>query len=537
VLYQIGAYLHHSIRALSNLAELTMLKRSSFWWLLLVGVSTALLCAPFMRNLHGLGDEGIWLGGADRLLRGRRLYADFFELQTPLGFLLVAGWLAASDISFISARCLVVLTIVGISCFTYLACFRTSGCRLYAAAIALGWVIMSQGFWTQTNHHWFATLFSMMAVYLSIGAVQSAEPEGRRAFWRAFASGMACGAASMSTQHRGALITIAAAVAFMNLRRRSAGLFPFVFGVAVVPACMLMYIIGQGALVHAFEDIIVFNATQYSAIQSLPFASLVDRQNLPLGVLYPVIVVMVIVVLFRNHRALFDDRLLQLCIGFGVAGFLGSYPRPDIVHIAFAAPLALPLLAYCTIQSTRGWPTTRLCLAVFAVTCFLLLSARAYYHQAAHALRRPDFVTPRGKVGVDGHEELQEVISYIAMTPTTDSYFFYPYMPLLPFLVGREQVSKYDLFMPSYTTAAQYQDACASVMSNATWVVIDRMWTDSAFLLSLFPGIPDAEPQERMAFERALTGGFELVLRMGSFELRRRKEVSDANLCEGIIAR
>jgi hypothetical protein len=37
---------------------------------------------------------------------------------------------------------------------------------------------MSQGFWTQTNHHWFATLFSMMAVYLSIGAVQSAEPEG-----------------------------------------------------------------------------------------------------------------------------------------------------------------------------------------------------------------------------------------------------------------------------------------------------------------------------------------------------------------------
>jgi hypothetical protein len=45
-----------------------------------------------------------------------------------------------------------------------------------------------------------------------------------------------------------------------------------------------------------------------------------------------------------------------------------------------------------------------LCLAVFAVTCFLLLSARAYYHQAAHALRRPDFVTPRERWGLDGHE-------------------------------------------------------------------------------------------------------------------------------------
>ena len=44
---------------------------SSRWWLLLVGLIAAVLCVPFIRTVFGMGDEGVLLNGAERMLRGR----------------------------------------------------------------------------------------------------------------------------------------------------------------------------------------------------------------------------------------------------------------------------------------------------------------------------------------------------------------------------------------------------------------------------------------------------------------------------------
>src|SRR4029077_12214392 len=76
---------------------------SSRWWLLLVGAIAGLLCVPFIR-LVGLGDEGTLLHGAERMLRGSRLYADIFEYLPPGGFLLTEAWFSITGISFASAR-------------------------------------------------------------------------------------------------------------------------------------------------------------------------------------------------------------------------------------------------------------------------------------------------------------------------------------------------------------------------------------------------------------------------------------------------
>ena len=105
---------------------------------------------------------------------------------------------------------------------------------------------------------------------------------------------------------------------------------------------------------------------------------------------------------------------------------------------------------------------------------------------------------------------------------------------MLPFLTAREQVSKYDVFMPGYTLPSQYQDACISVMRHASWVVIDRRWTDPNVLKQAFPAMRDAEPQETKRFEQALDGGFELVAQEGAFELRRRREGISDTVCAGI---
>ena len=140
-------------------------------WLLFVGSTVFVLCLPFMRSIFGLGDEGVLLHGAERLLRGQRLYVDFFEFLPPGGFVIVTAWFGITGVSLWSARLLAILTIMGIGCFTYLACRQASRHAPSSAFVAIGWAIMSQGFWTQISHHWFTTLLSMVAAWAALASV------------------------------------------------------------------------------------------------------------------------------------------------------------------------------------------------------------------------------------------------------------------------------------------------------------------------------------------------------------------------------
>ena len=200
---------------------------------------------------------------------GDRLYADFFEFLPPGGFVLTEAWFSIAGISFGSARLLAILTIVGIACFTYLACRQASKNAPLSALLATGWVVMSQGIWTQVNHHWFTTLFSMVAAWAALANVEHAQ---RWLRWPLIA-GVAAGTAAMVTPHRGALAMLAALTAFLNLRRHRAQLIAYVLGCALAPAGLLAYVVGHHALAAAFDDVIRFTAERYAPIQSVPFGS------------------------------------------------------------------------------------------------------------------------------------------------------------------------------------------------------------------------------------------------------------------------
>ena len=101
-----------------------------------VALLSGLSCLPFLRSVFSLGDEGILLQGADRLLRGERLYRDFFEFLPPGGFLLTAGWFGLTNVSHFSARVLAAFTFVGIACILYSVIFRVS-CNTIASAVAV----------------------------------------------------------------------------------------------------------------------------------------------------------------------------------------------------------------------------------------------------------------------------------------------------------------------------------------------------------------------------------------------------------------
>src|SRR5271166_138883 len=69
----------------NDLARVKPTWSSDFWWLLAVGLITVALCLPFIRYVGWLFDEGVFLHGAERMLRGDKLYLDFFEFLPPGG--------------------------------------------------------------------------------------------------------------------------------------------------------------------------------------------------------------------------------------------------------------------------------------------------------------------------------------------------------------------------------------------------------------------------------------------------------------------
>jgi hypothetical protein len=503
----------------------------NLWWLLLVAVVTAALCLPFLRSMYWFGDEGELLHGAERMLHGNRLYADFFEFLPPGGFVLTAAWLRIVGISVLSARSLAIVTIVGVACFTYLASRRASGSAPLSALFTIGWVLMSQGPWTVVSHHWFTTLFSMIAAW---AALASMEDERRSLRWPLIA-GTAAGMATVVIETQGALVMVAALFAFVQPRQRPAELLAYLLGCALVPVGLLAYLVESHALVPAFDDVILWTAGHYASIQGVPFAWQADAQNWPLGYLFIMAITMTVVLSLRNRRARLLDRTMLLCVGLGLAGFMSCFPRPDMVHIEVAIPLILPLLLLSVADMSRWWHPASRYVAIMVMIAVAVSSAHAYLQMAELVQEARIIQTPRGRIGVIGLPGAGRLFAQIAETPRGDAYFFYPYMPMMPFLTGRRDVSRYDIFTPDYTLPSQYQKACISVMRHASWIVIDRHWTDPKTLKEMFPAMRNPRPPETRRFERALSRGFRVVATDGTFELgRRRTSGVDPGLCSGI---
>jgi hypothetical protein len=492
-----------------------------------VAIMALAVCLPFSRAVYWLGDEGILLRGGAEMLAGKKLYTDFFEFYPPAGLLITEAWLFMFGHSFAAARALAIASIVGVSCFAYLACAAATEGFLLPAALTGLWLVMSQGQWTIVDHHWFTTCFSMLAAWLSLLVARRAEPGARISF----VAGLMGGAAAMVTPTRGGLAALATVGSLLDLRNRKIQMAACVAGCAIVPMACLAYIGLNGELVAGYADIIRFPATNYAGIQGIAFASGVTVQTLPLALLYPLTPILALIVVARNGRAALKDRVFRSCSLFALAGFLGAFPRPDIVHIAFAAPLALPLLAYCTNQITKTW-SRRTVYATGAMASMLCLPVGMSYLRDAHtAWGTPASATAAGPISFVGDPDAPKVFALIEKTPRNDAFLFYPYMPLAPFIARREHVSRYDMFVPEYTPPDQYAEACASANARAEWLVLDRTGMDPAVIKAIFPAVRNPSPPETTAFERLIGDDFRFVAKLGRYEIRKRVAPSPIRPC------
>jgi len=497
------------------------------WWLVCVALITALLCAPFFRVVYGMADEGAILRGAELMLRGKKLYADFFEFLPPATYLLTTAWFALAGLSIASARTLAILTVVGIACFTFLSSRQASKDAPLSAVLVCSWAMMSQWQWLQVSHHWFTTFFSMLAAWAALASLGQSQP--RSSLWPVVA-GLASGAAITTMQTCGLWVALATIIAF----RTRSELLAYVLGLALIPAIVILYLVEQNTLAAAFDDVVIFAATQYASIQSVPFGYGTSTLDYPISYLFPLVAFLAIFIGISDWRTHLREHRFQLCIALALAGLVGCFPRPDVVHIGFGAPLALPLLAYCAGPLVRRLSPPYRRAAIAATVVFYLPPVVAYVNLSNNAFHARAVPTPRGDTIFASNQDMSKIIGRIAAIPPGESFFFYPFMPLLPFLTAREHVSKYDLFVPWYTTPAQYQSACQSLVREATWVVLDRRFRDNSYWKGAYPAIPDAEPRETIQFEKALKSAFAPVVTEGDFDLRRRRPGISDDLCHGI---
>jgi hypothetical protein len=484
-----------------------------FAGLVAVALLTGLACLPFLNSVFSLGDEGILLQGADRLLRGEKLYLDFLEFLPPGGFLLTATWLWGTKINLFAARTLTAVVIVAIASSSYLIGYRILRSAAVPAIFAMAWVVMSQGGWTQVNHHWFTTMFCMIQLCALVFWIDAPH----RLFFLGVA-GLAGGTAAMITPSRGALMLVAGLAAFSTARRQFGELIIYCATALMMPLFLILYVASQGALSAAFDSVILYPLKQYAGIQSVAYGAGWGIQNLLIVLLFPAATILAVLHISRDWRAAVSDRLLRLFVCSALAAFCGFSVRADIAHITFAAPLIIPLLQYCIPPVFFSARLFRLA-TLSVIGLALGMSSTVFLTVALLTVRSPELQTPRGSVKVL-RPDTKLLIQRVMDLPPNDTIFFYPFDPLLAFLTDRANPSRLDVFVPNYTTVAQFENECRSVTRSAKWIVVDHGMIES--WEGIFPAMRGhSAPPERLQFERALERAFSFVARDGSFELRQ----------------
>jgi hypothetical protein len=510
---------------------------------------TVAVCAPFFRYVQWFGDEGIVLNAADKILRGDRLYGDFFEFVPPGSFLIGTAWMQLIGSSFASIRVLAIGVIVAIAGLTYVA--SRVACRnpILAALLVVTWVVQSQGVWTIVSHHWFATAASMASAGALLSALASLEDSAvalrvsvrgtRRdgaAAW--LLAGLFAGVAAMMTPTQGAVLCLAALGLAATCPDRRRAMLSVIGGTAVFPLASLAYLGVTGSIAAALYDTIVFPLRHYSAIEIVSFGAFAAPHQLPAVVFLQITFLLTGLAAMRDRQALRREPVFRGALALTVVAVPSMFPRPDVTHINFVLPLACPMFALATQHLLRRLERpTRRAVVVGLIALGVVIIGSAAYTQivpiAASPLRPVS--TARGVfLGPPSPwiEAVAALVSRVERTPTTDRFFFYPYSPMLPYLTAREHVAPLAVMLPGHTTIEQYRDVCLRVIRDARWIVIDRSWTDPLFLQMVYPSMRVFDPPEMREFDGAMRAVFDEVVHASAiYELRRRSRPVPDTTC------
>jgi hypothetical protein len=406
-------------------------------------------------------DEGIFVDGSRRILAGQVPYRDFFILMGPGTFWLQALALRVFGMTLAASRAIMILDLAILTtCVFWLVSRQLS--IAYAAWTAAVLVILetiSQGI-TIPSHRWDSAALATLAI--TICAFQ-------RRRWAVFAAGC-CAAFAAWTTPPVVLVGFVILIWLWAEDRKMLG--PYLAGCAAVSICCAGVLAIQGALRPMLAQLL-WNGSHYAGANYLPYGTLFGRgytqffqdatiYELPiralvvLGVILPILLPPIAALCFPWWRKTPSLRLLFLG---GAALAISTYPRMDLPHLTYAAPLFYALAAILA----ASIPPPKLRNAMFAAAT-LLVTVFAWNAMAQHS-RETSIETNVGTIRAP-EEDVVFVRDVQREIPRGSSLFVFPYLPIASFLTLSRNPTRYSYLQPGMMSDRDEADALAELRGN-----------------------------------------------------------------------
>jgi hypothetical protein len=427
-------------------------------------------------------DEGIYLAGAERILRGQVPYRDFFIITGPGSFWIQTGIQKLLGPTLRHARLSLAFDLAILTALVYWLTARLTE-RNFALVVAATFFALETRplFRMYVNHRWDSSAFGLLAV-----ALVFAGTENPRAL-TFLAAGTAAAAAAWITPSLLILLILLAVWLFMvqELRRQSLPYFLGITSISLLAGGVLFF---QGALLPMFRDLL-WTSRHYPAANAVPYgygaiapgglrailagakaSALVARATGFLSVLIPVVLPMAVYAGWlarRLCRKQIDQReklaTLLMLASFGFV--ISTYPRWSADQLLFIVPIFYVLAGYLISRVLTG----RILRAVTAVLALGLALASLSY-SVLYIRSEPEIETRIGRVHAATSEQAIIKLATSRVIPG-DSLFVYPYLPLVYFLTGAQNPTPYSFLQPGMMQASDYEAALSALRARPPqWV-------------------------------------------------------------------
>jgi hypothetical protein len=427
-------------------------------------------------------DEGIYLAGAQRILRGQVPYRDFFVLTGPGSFWIEAGILGLLGPTLRHARLALVLDLALLSGAVYWLTARLSGRKFALAVTALFFALETRPlFRLYVNHRWDSSAFGLLAVVFVFAGTEHPR------FRTLLAAGIAAAVGAWITP---SLLAVAAFLGLwlLFIRELRRHCIPYLLGIASVSLIDAAVLFLQGAFVPMFRDLL-WTSTHYPAANRVPYgygaiasgglramfagtsgAAFIARATGLIAVLVPVVLPIAVYAawMIRRLRRTKVDQREKLAILLMLASFgfvISTYPRWSADQLLFIAPIFYVLAAYLFSRVLTGRMVR-----TFAGAIAFALGVASLSYSVLHVMSEPVIETRVGPVRAGPAERSIIKLVSTRISPG-DTLFVYPYLPVVYFLTGSQNPARYSFLQPGMMQAPDYEEALGDLRAHPPrWV-------------------------------------------------------------------
>lgn len=443
------------------------------------------------RFVLALNDEGIYLDGGLRLLHGQIPYRDFFSLTGPGTFVLEAASLRIFGTTLAAGRMPVVLDIAVLTACLFWLVSRLSSqvSAVLASFTFLAFVTLGDTA-VVANHRWDSGAWAMLAVTLIFAVSERAVSERaplEKSKLMTFAAGVAIGIAAWCTPPV-ALAVVALGVCLVAYRATRGLSIAYLGGVALALSAGLIWIISKGAL-PAMLDSLLWSASNYSGANRVwygsvtgGYANLLHGSSgfdtaMTIGLLgfltFPATLPFLSAIWLWKRPSM--SVVLLLATGFAL--ILSTYPRWDLNHLTWISAPFYALAAALIARTSFKKPVAVIVLIAAGACLMVGIQQR---------LRESTRITSVGSV--HGKQADLDVLTMIqSRVKPSDTLFVFPYRPLLYFVTGAHNPTRYSFLQPGMFSDNDEVEALSELRAHPPrWVFYTHVPPEA--YLRIWPG-------------------------------------------------